>query len=100
MWSSEPWTLAGDPEIGPHGQTGPSWASPPQTGPRWVPGNAEALRPAVPPPTGAGTLGSHSHLSTSFHSFFDLFLYKISEWRQAAETWFRKRAGLSTSPPW
>lgn len=54
-----PGTLAGDPEVGPHGQTGPSWASLPQTGPRWAPGNTETLRPALPPPTRAGTRGSH-----------------------------------------
>ena len=43
--------------------------------------------------------GEPPHPSTSLLSLFDLFLYKISEWRQAAETWFRKRAE-GTSRPW
>ena len=44
-------TLAGDLEAGPHGQEP---GLPPQTGPRWAPGNTEARRPDTPPPEGQG----------------------------------------------
>lgn len=98
-WSSEPWDSS-------RGSTGWSpWPNqakmglPAPDGSQVGPGEHRGTQARCATPHGGRDSGEPRHPSTFLLSPFDLFLYKIIEWRQAAETLFRKRAE-GTSWPW